>query len=203
MGTNFNSVGGVSPYQNNAYAQAAKAGGKGGSNGGVNMDVLKEMLSTPTDSYTPTIEGLADPAKIESLWKETNHAAEAIRKLVQSMIGGADATGQGFWARRAGGGFKISEADRAQAQELISEDGFFGVKKTTERIMGFAKALVGEDASEKQIENMRAAVQKGFDEVARLFGGFDKLPQVTKDTYDSIMSAFDEWLGKGAAESEQ
>jgi hypothetical protein len=40
-------------------------------------------------------------------------------------------------------------------------------------------------------------VQKGFDEVAKLFGGFDRLPEVTKQTYEKIMQAFDEWFGGG------
>jgi len=150
-------------------------------------------FANPIDTYTPTVKGAADPATIERLWSETNHAAEAIRKLVASMLGKNEATGQGFWANRAGGKFQLSEADRAQAQEMVSEDGFFGVKQTTARIMDFAKALVGEGASEKQIDNMRAAVQKGFDEVAKMFGGFEKLPQVSKDTYDAIMKAFDDW----------
>jgi len=162
----------------------------------------------PIDTYTPhkpkIVEGTVDPATINRLWGETNHMAEAVRKLVSSLIGKDDATGQGFWAHRAKGGYKgglqLSEIDRAQAQELISEDGFFGVKQTTQRIMDFAKALVGEDASEEKIELMRSAVQKGFDEVARLFGGFDKLPEVSKKTYDAIMKAFDEWLSGGEAE---
>jgi len=158
-------------------------------------------LSDPVDTYTASVKGAADPATIDRLWKETNHAGDAIRKLVQSMLGKNDASGQGFWAIRAGGRFKLSEADRAQAQQLISEDGFFGVKQTTARIMDFAKALVGEGASEKQIENMRAAVQKGFDEVAKMFGGFNNLPDVTKDTHTAIMNAFDEWIAtaRGAA----
>jgi len=156
-------------------------------------------LADPVDTYIATVRGAADPAAVDRLWKETNHAAEAVRKLVQSMLGKADATGQGFWAARAGGNFKLSEAERAQAQELIGEAGFFGVKQTTARIMDFAKALVGEGASEKQIEQMRAAVQKGFDEVARMFGGFDKLPEVTKQTYEAIMKAFDAWKGGGEA----
>jgi hypothetical protein len=84
---------------------------------------------------------------------------------------------------------------------MISEDGFFGVKQTTARIMDFAKALVGEGASEKQIENMRAAVQKGFDEVARMFGGFDNLPEVTKQTHAAIMQAFDDWKAGGQADA--
>jgi len=160
------------------------------------------LFKNPVDTYTPSVEGAADPAAIDRLWKETNYAADAIRKLVASMLGKDDASGQGFWAVRAKGGFKLSEADRAQAQEMIGEDGFFGVKQTTARIMDFAKALVGTDASDKDIDNMRAAVQKGFDEVARLFGGFDKLPDVTKQTYEAIMKAFDDWKSGGAAGAE-
>ena len=163
-----------------------------------------DLFTNPVDKYTPTIvEGTVDPAAIHRLWSETNHAADAIRKLVASMLGKTDASGQGFWAVRGKGGFKLSEADRAQAQEMIGEDGFFGVKQTTARIMDFAKALIGEDASEERIEMMRSAVQKGFDEVARMFGGFDKLPDVSKKTYEAIMKAFDEWISGGAKESEE
>jgi len=172
-------------YQNtvNAEKENAAAAGSG--------------FLNQVDSYTPSVEGAADPAAIDRLWKETNYAADAIRKLVASMLGKNDASGQGFWAVRAKGGFKLSEADRAKAQEMVGEDGFFGVKKTTERIMSFAKALIGEGASEQQIENMRNAVKKGFSEVARMFGGFDKLPDLTKKTYDAIMKSFDELVAAG------
>ena len=162
------------------------------SKGKNNQKTTNDLFQSPLDTFTKTVEGAADPAAIDRLWKETNHAGEAVKKLIASALGKEDASGQGFWAIRAKG-VKLSEADRAQAQQLISEDGFFGVKQTTARIMDFAKALVGEGASEQKIENMRAAVQKGFDEVAKMFGGFDKLPDVTKKTHEAIMAAFDEW----------
>ena len=179
------------PHHNQHHYNNAVNSGKGKEN-----KPNTETFANPVDKYTPNfeLEGIANPTEVKRLWDETNHAAEAIRKLVTSMIGKGDASGQGFWAVRARSQFKLSEADRAAAQEMISEDGFFGVKQTTDRIMSFAKALVGENASPKQIENMRAAVQQGFDEVAKMFGGFDKLPQVSKDTYAAIMEAFDAWL---------
>jgi len=163
------------------------------------LNAVDTFTPSSLDPNRPGLQGAANPAEINRLWSETNYAIDAIRKLVQSMLGVEAATGQGFWVARAGGKFQLNEADRAQAQQLISEDGFFGVKQTSARIMDFAKALVGEGADEKQIENMRAAVQKGFDEVARMFGGFDKLPDVTKQTYDTIMKAFDDWKTGGAA----
>ena len=175
----------------NQYAQhqnVPKTGKPHGKPGG-------ETFANPVDSYTPTgVQGAADPATIDRLWKETNHVADAVRRLIAAALGREDAVGQGFWAIRAAGGLKLTDAERAQAKELISEDGFFGVKQTTARIVDFAKALVGEGASEEQIEKMRAAVQKGFDEVARMFGGFDKLPDVTKETYTAIMQSFDSWI---------
>jgi len=184
-------IGGTNPYS--AFQNTQNANKK-------QSNPLNEVLNTPVDTFTPSkfVKGAADPGKIDQLWRETNHAGDAVRKLIASALGKDDASGQGFWAVRAKG-IKLSEADRAQAQQLISEDGFFGVKQTTDRIMSFAKAMVGEGASEAQIEKMRAAVQKGFDEVARMFGGFDKLPQVTKDTHAAIMSAFDDWKAGGAS----
>lgn len=149
----------------------------------------------------PGVRGAADPAEVQRLWSETNHMTESIRSLIQSLIGRDNATGQGFWAIRAEGLRNISEADRLRAQELVSDEGFFGVEQTTDRIMGFARALVGENASEEQIERMRNAVQRGFDDVARLFGGFNNLPQVTRDTHAAVMAAFDEWRGTSGAES--
>jgi len=134
---------------------------------------------------------------------EANHAS--MRSMVQNMLGVGGGKGghhgQAFWSLAAGQSssdvpmvpVRVDEATRAKAQELIGEDGYFGVKKVTERIMEFAKALAGSNPSEKEIDNLRDGVQKGFDAVAKMFGGFDKLPQVTKDTYDSVSKAFDEW----------
>ena len=185
-------VGGTNPYSNFQNTTNTNKTHKQEAN---------ETWKPPVDTFTPSkhIQGAADPAKLDQLWRDTNHAIDAVRKLISSALGKDDASGQGFWAVRAKG-VKLSETDRAQAQQLISEDGFFGVKQTTARIMDFAKAMVGEGASEEQIEKMRAAVQKGFDEVARMFGGFDKLPQVTKDTHAAIMQAFDDWAAGGAAQ---
>jgi len=187
-------VGGTNPYSSYQNAQNKNTNKKSEAS-------ANDLFKAPVDTFTPSkhITGAADPSKLDQLWKDTDYAMDAVRKLLSSALGRDDASGQGFWALRSGN-VKLSEADRAQAQQLVSEDGFFGVKQTTDRIMGFAKAMVGEGASEAQIEKMRAAVQKGFDEVARMFGGFDKLPQVTKDTHAAIMKAFDDWKGGGVAE---
>ena len=166
---------------------------------------LSNTITNPVDTFTPSSQsnrapkGVADAKAIEAAWRETNHHADALRKLVRTFIGSQDATGQTFWANKLQGNFQLSEADRAQAAQMVGEDGFFGVTQTTDRIMGFAKALVGEGANEEQIESMRAAVQAGFDQVAKMFGGFDNLPEVTRNTHAAIMQAFDDWVSGGQA----
>jgi len=142
----------------------------------------------------------ADPTTIHNLIRDTNHQMDAVRRLLNSAIGTSEPTGQGFWALRAGD-FNLSETERAEAKALVAEDGFFGVDQTTNRIMDFAKAMVGSNAGSEQIGEMRAAVQRGFDDVAKMFGGFDNLPQVTKDTHSAIMAQFDDWAASagGAA----
>lgn len=141
---------------------------------------------------------------MSKLQNMANARFASMRGAVESLIGGltggssqAYGFGQAFWAMSANGtdfeNYKVDAATQEKAQELISEDGYFGVKKTTERIMDFAKAMAGEGADEKTIENLRKGAQAGFDSVADLFGGFDKLPDVTKETYDAVMKAFDDW----------
>ena len=76
----------------------------------------------------------------------------------------------------------------AKAQEDVSEDGFFGVAKTSERIFGMAEALTGGDPA--KMEKMRQVVDKAFESVSKLFGGMDKMPEISRQTYDAVMQRF-------------
>jgi hypothetical protein len=162
------------------------------------------------DQYTAgaKADGKADKAVYskEAALQKAQSMADAhyasMRGMVESIVGGTSGPqGQAFWATaansKAGGvnlnDFQVSDEARAKARELTGEDGYFGVKKTTDRIMEFAKALAGSGASESTINNLRKGVQAGFDAVAKMYGGFDNLPQVSKDTYDSVMKEFDNW----------
>ena len=79
-----------------------------------------------------------------------------------------------------------------KAKQDISEDGYYGVNQTSERILSFAKAIAGDDP--KKIQEMRDAVEKGFKKAEQMWG--DKLPDISQRTYDKVMSTFDEWQGK-------
>jgi hypothetical protein len=129
-----------------------------------------------------------ETGKHQGIFIDKNFAATALKRFIRDVLSNLD--GQVSWVRRAS---ELSEADRLIAQKLIGENGFFGVRQTTDRIMSFARGMVGDNASAEDIAIMRAAVQEGFDQVARMFGGFHNLPQVTRDTHAAIMREFDAW----------
>jgi len=93
---------------------------------------------------------------------------------------------------------EVDEDTKLQAQKDIAEDGYWGVKQTSERILDFAKALSGGDASKADL--LLDAYKKGFKAAENAFGGEGKLPQISYDTYDAVIKGFDEWKN-GSTES--
>ncbi len=89
---------------------------------------------------------------------------------------------------------KIAELDvddetRAQAQELIGDDGYYSAGDTSSRILDFAKALSGGDVSKMEV--LREAVEKGFEQAESAWGG--SLPDICRSTYDMLMRGFEDW----------
>ncbi len=84
----------------------------------------------------------------------------------------------------------------AQAKKDVAEDGYWGVEQTAERIVSFAKALTGGDAS--KAEEMRAAIEKGFGGAKEVWG--DELPEISQNTYDRVNEMLDDWVAQSTAQ---
>ena len=94
-----------------------------------------------------------------------------------------------FWKSLAKGDFTVDEAAREQAKKDISEDGYYGVKQTAQRLFDFASALAGDDVD--QMKKMQAAVEKGFKQAAGAWGG--DLPDISNDTFKAVNQMFDDY----------
>lgn len=79
---------------------------------------------------------------------------------------------------------------KSELNDMLSEDGYWGVEKTSQRMFDLAKSIAGDNPN--TLEKARDAVTKGFKQVEALWGG--KLPQISYDTYDATMSKFDDYL---------
>lgn len=83
----------------------------------------------------------------------------------------------------------VDPATIAQAKEDVSEDGYWGVKQTSDRLVSMAQALSGGDAS--KADEMIKAVKKGFEQATKAWG--DDLPDICKQTIDSAVEKLTKW----------
>lgn len=133
-------------------------------------------------------------AKLVAQMKADSNARIAqMQSLVEKMfskqgitIGKAD----DMWKQLASGNFTADPETIAQAKEDISEDGYWGVKQTSDRIFDFAVALSGGD--KEKMEQMKEAVEKGFKEATKTWG--KELPSISNDTLKAVNDKFDKWF---------
>ena len=92
---------------------------------------------------------------------------------------------------------EVDPATQAQAKADIAEDGYWGVKQTSERIFDFAKALTGGDPD--KMEDMRKAFEKGFKQATSAWG--DDLPSISQETYGAVQSLFDNYADQFNSET--
>ena len=105
------------------------------------------------------------------------------------------AKGDDFWKQIASGNFTVDAQTKADAEAAISEDGYWGVKQTSERIFDFAKALAGDDPD--KMKKMQDAVEKGFKQAEDAWGG--SLPGICGDTKSAINKLFDDYYKENEA----
>ncbi len=83
----------------------------------------------------------------------------------------------------------VSEEDIAKAKEDISEDGYWGVKQTSQRFFDFAKALAGDDV--EKMKKMQEAMEKGFSRAAASWG--KDLPDICNETLSAANKLFEDY----------
>ncbi len=149
--------------------------------------------------YEPSKESQTASAKktykpntdlVNKLKADAEARTAQLRSLVEKMMTKqADAYGQAndMWSLLRSGKLSVDPATRAQAQADIAEDGYWGVKQTSQRILDFANALTGGDPD--KLQDMRDAFEKGFKKAEKTWGG--SLPDISQQTYKAVMDGFD------------
>ena len=94
-----------------------------------------------------------------------------------------------IWKIFADGDFTVDAAAKKQAQEDISEDGYWGVKQTSQRLFDFASALAGDDVD--KMKQMQDAMKEGFKQATGLWG--KDLPEISSNTLDAANKLFDDY----------
>ncbi len=85
-------------------------------------------------------------------------------------------------------GKSILELSPEEATELVNDDGYWGVSKTSERIAGFVLNGAGDNL--EKLRAGREGIIRGFKEAEKLWGG--QLPEISYKTIEKALVGIDE-----------
>lgn len=162
--------------------------------------VYEKSETTKNGLYSINKMSSEDRAALVSQLKadQANRQAQLASLVSQMMKGQATTfakTDDAMWKFLAGGNFTVDPATKAQAQADIAEDGYWGVKQTSQRLFDFASALAGDDV--EKMKEMQAAMEKGFKQATKTWGR--ELPGICQDTIAAANKLFDDYYAsKGA-----
>ena len=148
--------------------------------------------STPEKKATYSVAKMSEgdrAALVEQLKAEQSNREQQLMSIVRDMMTKQAGAYDSVWKFLASGEFEVDAATKAQAQEDISENGYYGVKQTSERLFDFAMALAGDDVD--KMKEMQAAVEKGFKLATKAWGR--ELPSISRDTMDAANKLFDDY----------
>lgn len=157
-----------------------------------------EKSSYGTDAaavYEPSEESKtakSNSALVAKLKADQQNRLTQMQNLVKEMFqkqGKAFSTSEEMWKMLASGDFTVDAETAKEAQEAISEDGYWGVKQTSQRIFDFAQALSG--GNEEKMEEMLEAFKKGFGQATETWG--KSLPDISQRTYDAVLEKFEDY----------
>jgi hypothetical protein len=168
--------------------QAPDTGTAAGTDFGAAGTYQQGQQAATATSFAP------DMNRVRELWNQHQARVDSFRQMVETLLGQqAERQGlsQGFSIRD----IEVTDEMRAEASEMVAEGGYFSVEETAARMLDFAVALTGGDPA--RIELMRDAVERGFAQAERMFGG--ELPEISHQTLEAVMNGFDEWAAAGSA----
>ena len=196
---NVQTTSGYASVNANTAVKAAEAAAKQDKN---TVDAVADKTTKPnTDrvefskdsQVTKKMSDSERAALVKSLKADMENQTARFTNMVMQMfqkqgITGLAVQGDNLWKTIASGNFTVDAQTKADAQAAISEDGYWGVKQTSQRLFDFAQALAGDDP--EKMKEMQAAIEKGYKQAEKTWGG--NLPDISKQTYDAVMKGFDD-----------
>lgn len=89
-------------------------------------------------------------------------------------------------------GKPITKLSPEEAKELVSDDGFFGVDKTSQRVSSFVIDLAGDNI--EALREARKGIVQGFEEAEKMWGG--NLPEISYQTQEKTLDIVDKKIAE-------
>ncbi|MBF0101634.1 MAG: hypothetical protein HQK77_12070 [Desulfobacterales bacterium] len=158
----------------------------------VKADDYKVELNTKQDTSVTYDRNLKVASDLMNLNSDEDNG---LNRLVVDLI---KRQGMTLQDALSGKSINVDDQAKAEANALIAPDGELGVDKTAERIFQFA--ISGAEGDTSKLEDIKAAITKGFEMAKEALGG--SLPDISSKTYDAIMEKLDSWA-KNSGQTQQ
>ena len=107
-------------------------------------------------------------------------------KNLSEILSGLDFASIGY------NGKSLNELSSDEADDLISENGFFGIVNTADRIASFVLNGAGDDV--EKLKAGREGVAKGFEDAKKIWGG--ELPEISQKTIEKTLETLDKKIAE-------
>ena len=107
-------------------------------------------------------------------------------KNLSEILSGLDLASIGY------NGKSLNKLSSDEANDLISENGFFGIANTAGRIASFVLNGAGDDV--EKLKAGREGVAKGFEDAKKIWGG--ELPEISKKTIEKTLESLDKKIAE-------
>lgn len=198
----INKITGSQPYKITDYSQRQSVEKKehAESHKTTRADSVEIRVNQETSvTYSKVERKKPDASEIDALKAEAERTTENLRKLVEQLIqrqndkyktleSSQAAEDQALSLEDLG----ITTSDIEAAKKAISEDGEFGVKAVSDRLVNFAISVSGGDKT--KLDELIAAIDEGFAAAKEILGG--ELPEISMKTYDETIRKLKEWAAE-------
>lgn len=184
-------INGTSKSENRpSFEKPSKANRTGPSAKSDTVEIRSRKDSAVTYSKTPRKR--LDASTIAALQAEAERTTENLRRLVEQLILKQDKNYKASIGGSAQDSPAITARDVEAAKLAISEDGEFGVKAVSDRLVDFAIAISGGDKS--KLAELISAIDAGFAAAKEAMGG--SLPDICNQTYNETIRKLNEWANE-------
>lgn len=133
-------------------------------------------------------------AVVAKLKADQQSRLDSLQSLVSKLLNKQGSTfdlanGTGLAAKFREAAKNADPSTIKAAQDSISEDGYWGVNQTSDRLVSMAIALSGGDT--EKADEMMAAIEKGYKQATNAWG--EKLPQICQDTMEATRQKMNDW----------
>lgn len=183
-------------YTANAAAKKETTVAAANDEAAVVYEKSEETKASAAATYTAssTKSSKVDAATIEKLKADAEARFASLQSLVDKLLTKQSETHEyaslgDLMTAVKDGKIAVDPEVVAQAKKDVADDGYWGVEQTASRIVDFAKALTGGDAS--KAEEMRKAIEKGYKDATKSWGR--DLPEISQKTNSRVNELLDQW----------